>query len=239
MSLVKFPRRLPLVVNFNKVLKFVIFVSDQEEWRCHECGTKNMPTVSYCMRCYKLRKGWASNQQPLTRSITEPMTSREKKIELCKSSSNDVTDGIDSKADAACSSSSITPVLPSFSGVAKRKQEEPGEVDAKKMKLDDDSSGAVSSRTQASTLISSTSTLTSTSTSTSVNDDGPNVCMICQNGLCNICRSNRNDGVIIHNRTAHQFCCYRCARRLKKKGKPCPVCRQPIAAVCRNFFVQL
>ena len=130
------------------------------------------------------------------------MTSRKAKIEQC--SSIDVTDGVDSKADAACSSSSITPVLPS-SACAKRKQkEQSGEVAFKKMELDDGSSASVLSGSQANTCTSLTSTPSSF-------DGGANTCMICQNDVCNTCRSNPNNGVITHNSTSHQFCCYQCA----------------------------
>ena len=183
-----------------------------------------MPIVQYCIRCWKLRKSWTCNQQSLTYNVRESMTS-EVKIKQC--SRIDVTDGVDLKLDAACSSSSITPLLPS-SACAKRKQkEQSGEVASKKMQFDDSSSAS-----QASTCTSLTST--------PPNFDGEaDVCRICRNGICNTCWSNPNNGVITHNSTSHQFCCYQCAKRLKKKGKPCPVCRQPIGDVFKNYIVQL
>ena len=170
-----------------------------------------MPNVQYCIRCWKLRKSWTCNQQSLTCNVTESMTS-ERKNKQC--SRIDVTDGVDLKSDAACSSSSNTPLLPSSACAKRKKQkEQSGEVASKKVQFDDGSSSSF--------------------------DGEANVYRIDQNAICNTCWSNPNNGVIAHNSTSHQFCCYQCAKRLKKKGKPCPVCRQPIGGVFKNYIVQL
>ena len=55
--------------------------------------------------------------------------------------------------------------------------------------------------------------------------------------LCMICLSKPKEASIIHGKTGHQVCCYVCAKRLKKKGKSCPVCRRPITKVIKNFIV--
>ena len=55
-------------------------------------------------------------------------------------------------------------------------------------------------------------------------------------GICTLCRSNPNNATLIHGRTGHQLCCYRCAKRLKKNGKRCPLCRQRIMLVVKNFI---
>lgn len=55
-------------------------------------------------------------------------------------------------------------------------------------------------------------------------------------GLCAICQCKRKNGCIVHGKTAHLFSCHRCARKLKRRGKPCPVCRQEIGSVVKLFI---
>ena len=55
--------------------------------------------------------------------------------------------------------------------------------------------------------------------------------------LCTVCMVKPKEASIIHGKTGHQVCCYVCAKRLKRKGKPCPVCRRPIQRVIKNYLV--
>ena len=55
--------------------------------------------------------------------------------------------------------------------------------------------------------------------------------------MCTVCFENPKDASIIHGNTGHQVCCYRCAKKLRRKGKTCPVCRRKIQKVIRNFIV--
>lgn len=55
--------------------------------------------------------------------------------------------------------------------------------------------------------------------------------------VCIICLSEPKVASLVHGRTGHQACCYQCACQLKKTRKPCPVCRQPIEKVIRNYVV--
>nr|XP_026655155.1 protein Mdm4 isoform X1 [Zonotrichia albicollis]XP_026655156.1 protein Mdm4 isoform X1 [Zonotrichia albicollis]XP_026655157.1 protein Mdm4 isoform X2 [Zonotrichia albicollis]XP_026655158.1 protein Mdm4 isoform X3 [Zonotrichia albicollis]XP_026655159.1 protein Mdm4 isoform X4 [Zonotrichia albicollis] len=53
---------------------------------------------------------------------------------------------------------------------------------------------------------------------------------------CFLCQHRPRDGNIVHGRTAHLVACFRCARMLKKKRSPCPVCRKEIKMVIRIFM---
>ena len=55
--------------------------------------------------------------------------------------------------------------------------------------------------------------------------------------LCSICLNAPKNAVLVHGHTGHQISCYRCAKRLYRRGKPCPVCRRRIQKVIRNFLV--
>ena len=53
---------------------------------------------------------------------------------------------------------------------------------------------------------------------------------------CIICLEKPKTTSFVHGITGHQVCCHRCAKRLKRRGQPCPVCRRPIEKVTRNYF---
>ncbi|XP_070537384.1 uncharacterized protein [Ptychodera flava] len=55
--------------------------------------------------------------------------------------------------------------------------------------------------------------------------------------MCMICLTRPKAASIIHGRTGHQVCCYSCAKKLRRHGKPCPVCRRPIQLVIKNYLV--
>merc|ERR1712060_114829 len=50
---------------------------------------------------------------------------------------------------------------------------------------------------------------------------------------CVICMDAKPNGVIVHGEICHQSTCFTCAKRLHKNGDACPMCREPIEAVCK------
>ncbi|XP_059142066.1 E3 ubiquitin-protein ligase Mdm2-like [Physella acuta] len=54
---------------------------------------------------------------------------------------------------------------------------------------------------------------------------------------CVVCLTRKKTASIIHGKTGHQVCCYRCAKKLKRQRKSCPICRRPIQKVIRNFHL--
>ena len=57
-----------------------------------------------------------------------------------------------------------------------------------------------------------------------------------QPATCLVCLSEEQTAMIVHGGTGHIACCLMCARILKAKGDPCPVCRAPIESVIQHFF---
>nr|7AHY_AAA Chain AAA, E3 ubiquitin-protein ligase Mdm2 [Xenopus tropicalis]7AHY_BBB Chain BBB, E3 ubiquitin-protein ligase Mdm2 [Xenopus tropicalis]7AHZ_AAA Chain AAA, E3 ubiquitin-protein ligase Mdm2 [Xenopus tropicalis]7AHZ_DDD Chain DDD, E3 ubiquitin-protein ligase Mdm2 [Xenopus tropicalis]7AHZ_GGG Chain GGG, E3 ubiquitin-protein ligase Mdm2 [Xenopus tropicalis]7AHZ_JJJ Chain JJJ, E3 ubiquitin-protein ligase Mdm2 [Xenopus tropicalis] len=53
---------------------------------------------------------------------------------------------------------------------------------------------------------------------------------------CVICQTRPKNGCIVHGRTGHLMACYTCAKKLKKRNKPCPVCREPIQMIVLTYF---
>nr|CAB3263713.1 E3 ubiquitin-protein ligase Mdm2 [Phallusia mammillata] len=208
------------------------FRNEKEHWSCVECGTKNTPTVGFCQRCWKLRKGWVSDgkiQQQLERSMTDPTQSQEKHS-LPRTTSLDVPDcsqkssssGFFDMQRTSSQQSDIKPVLPNFESSKHKLTDQTQDPCIKKPHLDDSVSDSDASKQGSCSSVSTNSS-----------GDSPHF-----PGLCNICRNNPNDATIVHGNNGHQFCCFRCAKRLKNRGKNCPVCRQPIMLVIKNFIVQ-
>uniref|UniRef100_A0A670YPS9 RING-type domain-containing protein n=1 Tax=Pseudonaja textilis TaxID=8673 RepID=A0A670YPS9_PSETE len=54
--------------------------------------------------------------------------------------------------------------------------------------------------------------------------------------LCVRCQTRPKNGCIVHGRTGHLMSCFVCAKKLKKRNKPCPVCRQPIEMIILTYF---
>ena len=54
---------------------------------------------------------------------------------------------------------------------------------------------------------------------------------------CQLCFNGPKDAVLVHGKSGHQMCCYSCAKRLRRYGKPCPICRRQIQRVIRNYVV--
>uniref|UniRef100_G1TLX8 E3 ubiquitin-protein ligase Mdm2 n=1 Tax=Oryctolagus cuniculus TaxID=9986 RepID=G1TLX8_RABIT len=53
---------------------------------------------------------------------------------------------------------------------------------------------------------------------------------------CVICQGRPKNGCIVHGKTGHLKSCFTCAKKLKKRNKPCPVCRQPIQMIVLTYF---
>lgn len=54
---------------------------------------------------------------------------------------------------------------------------------------------------------------------------------------CMICLTHPKTASLIHGTTGHQVCCFSCGKRLRRRGKLCPVCRRPIQKVVRNYIL--
>lgn len=51
--------------------------------------------------------------------------------------------------------------------------------------------------------------------------------------VCNVCYVRAKDAAFVHNRIAHQYCCYTCADKILKKDGKCPICRERVLRVVR------
>jgi hypothetical protein len=54
-------------------------------------------------------------------------------------------------------------------------------------------------------------------------------------GICRFCMVNPKNGVFVHNNCLHLCCCYKCAVKVWKKRKSCPICNCKIKNVTKLF----
>lgn len=54
-------------------------------------------------------------------------------------------------------------------------------------------------------------------------------------GLCRFCFASPKNGVFVHNNCVHLICCYKCAVKVWKKRKSCPICNGKIKNVTKLF----
>nr|XP_009929881.1 PREDICTED: E3 ubiquitin-protein ligase Mdm2 isoform X4 [Opisthocomus hoazin] len=192
-------------------------ISLADYWKCPECSEMNPPLPRHCHRCWALREDWLPDEKSdkLVKSKLEssfPLESEE---------------GFD---------------VP----------------DCKKVKMTEDKEPAVEENEDKAVQISESQEsedYSQPSTSSSVfcssqedykelekremQDKEESV----ESGLpvtsiepCVICQSRPKNGCIVHGKTGHLMSCFTCARKLKKRNKPCPVCRQPIQMIVLTYF---
>ena len=52
---------------------------------------------------------------------------------------------------------------------------------------------------------------------------------------CVVCWEKPRNATIVHGDSGHGCCCLGCAKELKARQQPCPVCRLPIDLVIRQY----
>ncbi|NWH85816.1 MDM4 protein, partial [Aegithalos caudatus] len=183
-------------------------------WQCSKCRKFNSPGKRYCYRCWALRKDWYRDCPKLPHSLS---------LSNINSMENQEQDeGLDVPDCRRTISAPAGQAKHLFLGENKPPRVDPGSslesldlaLDGKRkrdftqLKKDEEEEEVVESLESIKTVL--------------------NPCFLCQH--------RPRDGNIVHGRTAHLVACFRCARMLKKKRAPCPVCRKEIQRVIRIFM---
>ncbi|XP_039625726.1 E3 ubiquitin-protein ligase Mdm2 isoform X3 [Polypterus senegalus] len=187
-------------------------ISEADYWKCSECEEVNPPLPRHCHRCWSLRKDWFPDDSKSC-SI-EPVLDKP-----CTEEGIDVPDGKRSKHDP-----------PIDSKGEKYKNASPEESGATSC----DSQEILGSQpsTSANSTLNSQEVVPELEREASLESCLPPSCL----DPCVICQSRPKNGCIVHGRTGHLMSCYTCAKKLKKRNKLCPVCRQPIQMVVLTYF---
>ncbi|KAM5239129.1 protein Mdm4 isoform 4-T4 [Ctenodactylus gundi] len=193
-------------------------VTSEDEWQCTECKKFNSPSKRYCFRCWALRKDWYSDCSKLTHSLsTSDITAIPEKKD---------SEGIDVPD---CRRTISAPVVRPKDTYNKEENSRLlnscNSVEFLDLAHSSESQETISSMGEQSDKLSEQRVDTENMES-------------CQSILkpCSICEKRPRDGNIIHGRTSHLITCFHCARRLKKAGASCPICKKEIQLVIKVFI---
>ncbi|XP_022364384.1 protein Mdm4 [Enhydra lutris kenyoni] len=194
-------------------------VTSEDEWQCTECKKFNSPSKRYCFRCWALRKDWYSDCSKLTHSLsTSDITAIPEKKE---------NEGIDVPD---CRRTISAPVVRP-KDVCTKEEKKPRLFDPCNSVEFLDLAHSSESQETISSMGEQSDNLFEQRTDTENMED-------CRNLLkpCSLCEKRPRDGNIIHGRTGHLVTCFHCARRLKKAGASCPICKKEIQLVIKVFI---
>ncbi|XP_063403481.1 E3 ubiquitin-protein ligase Mdm2-like isoform X3 [Mytilus trossulus] len=239
-------------------------LSDGDKWTCTECETKNSPLHGHCVHCKKVRPNWlpettrkrrlekinSKDQALLSSSECSDISHIPSKVQ--RRSSRDRLTSIELESDKDLIADEED------SGISTVSSQQSSQENLAENKLKSYSSLIENSSTLGSyrTLLNFQTTASAKNKDEGIisnkndNFDKPqkdlklekssNLKEIgnsqSQLGLCCICFSRPKTASIVHGCTGHQVCCYRCAKRLKRLSKPCPLCRRPIQKIIKNYF---
>uniref|UniRef100_A0A6I8SIA9 E3 ubiquitin-protein ligase Mdm2 n=1 Tax=Xenopus tropicalis TaxID=8364 RepID=A0A6I8SIA9_XENTR len=185
-------------------------ISEADYWKCSECEEINPPLPSHCHRCWALRKDWLPEE-----SKKELHPSKRKRMETEEDEGFDVPD---------CKKSKLTS---SQDTNIDKKEAESIQISESQETEDcsqPSTSGSIASCSQEATKEDTRDE--SMEPSLPLTSVEP----------CVICQTRPKNGCIVHGRTGHLMACYTCAKKLKKRNKPCPVCREPIQMIVLTYF---
>ncbi|KAM6218367.1 protein Mdm4 [Rhynchocyon petersi] len=192
-------------------------VTSEDEWQCTECKKFNSPSKRYCFRCWALRKDWYSDCSKLTHSLS---TSDITAIPEKENEGIDVPD---------CRRTVSAPVVRP-QDVYRREQNPKSLNPCSSVEFLDLAHSSESQETISSMGEQSDNHYDHRTDAENMED--------CQTLLkpCSLCEKRPRDGNIIHGRTGHLATCFHCARRLKKAGASCPICKKEIQLVIKVFI---
>ncbi|XP_010124112.1 PREDICTED: E3 ubiquitin-protein ligase Mdm2 isoform X3 [Chlamydotis macqueenii] len=192
-------------------------ISLADYWKCPECNEMNPPLPRHCHRCWALREDWLPDEK----------SDKSVKSKLESSFPQESEEGFD---------------VPDCKKVKVTEDKEPA--------VEENEDKAVQiSESQESEDYSQPSTSSSMFCSSQEDFKEPekremhdkeesmeSSLPVTSIEPCVICQSRPKNGCIVHGKTGHLMSCFTCARKLKKRNKPCPVCRQPIQMIVLTYF---
>ncbi|XP_007423461.1 E3 ubiquitin-protein ligase Mdm2 [Python bivittatus] len=185
-------------------------ISLADYWKCSKCNEMNPPLPSHCPRCWTLRKDW----------LPDKKTEIFEKSKLLNTPPLDPEEGFDVPD---CKKGKIN----------EDKEEEDAEQSP-------ESQESIYSQPSTSSSVHCSSQEDYKESEKEDTDDkeerlepGQPVSSV---EPCVICQTRPKNGCIVHGRTGHLMSCFICAKKLKKRNKPCPVCRQPIEVILLTYF---
>ncbi|KAG7278582.1 hypothetical protein CRUP_013324 [Coryphaenoides rupestris] len=201
-------------------------ITQADYWQCSKCEEWNPPLPRNCNRCWELRQDWlpelsvsktnSASSDPKVLPPKPPVDQSAAYQHTCPGGEeNEGVDVPDGKRSHSLPSSSPPTRLPS-----------PPPPSSSSSKLLGPASPPLPSSSPCDPADPP-----DPERSVSMESRLPDSCL----EPCVICQTRPKNGCIVHGRTGHLMACYSCAKKLKKRNKPCPMCREPIQSVVLTY----
>ncbi|KAF2982499.1 hypothetical protein EK904_004018, partial [Melospiza melodia maxima] len=174
--------------------------ASEDCWQCSKCRKFNSPGKRYCFRCWALRKDWYRDCPKLPHSLSLS--------NISSMESQEQDEGMDVPDCRRTISAPAGQPKHVFLGENKPHVDPGGSIE--RLDLAQEGKNRDFAKLKKEEEVESLESI-----KTLLNP-------------CFLCQHRPRDGNIVHGRTAHLVACFRCARMLKKKRSPCPVCRKEI-----------
>ncbi|XP_006147354.1 E3 ubiquitin-protein ligase Mdm2 isoform X1 [Tupaia chinensis] len=194
-------------------------ISLADYWKCTSCNEMNPPLPPHCNRCWALRENWLPEDKgkdkgeiPEKNKLENPTRAEEGfDVPDCKKTPvNDSKESRGEENDDKITQASLSQGSEDYS--------QPSTSNSIICSSQDDVKEFGREETQDKEE--------SMESSFPLNAIEP----------CVICQGRPKNGCIVHGKTGHLMACFTCAKKLKKRNKPCPVCRQPIQLIVLTYF---
>ncbi|XP_068162738.1 E3 ubiquitin-protein ligase Mdm2 [Antennarius striatus] len=206
-------------------------ITEADYWKCVKCDELNPPLPRNCQRCWTLRRDWLPEEETKS-ALLSPKALPPKPTD--QSAAKDAS-GFDVEenegVDVPDGKRAATPLLSQC--LSDSASSVPNSLELLPSSQPSSSSSSLDSQElpPPSPSDAAQPAVPALERSTSAEWRLPESCL----DPCLICQSRPKNGCIVHGRTGHLISCYVCARKLKKRNKLCPVCRQPIQSVVLTY----
>ncbi|XP_045071779.1 E3 ubiquitin-protein ligase Mdm2 isoform X2 [Coregonus clupeaformis] len=208
-------------------------ITKADYWKCSKCEELNPPLPRNCNRCWKLRKEWfpqsdSNSAITTTTTTTAPnlKPSSPKPSPAPTETDETEAEGLD-VPDGKRARSPLPLLKDSQELVSVSGPDSQDSACSSQPSTSSSSSSGVGSGSSSSAPFSQEVMAPDLERFNSQEAHLPASCL----EPCVICQTRPKNGCIVHGRTGHLMACYTCTKKLKKRNKLCPVCREPIQSV--------
>uniref|UniRef100_A0A7N5P7L5 E3 ubiquitin-protein ligase Mdm2 n=1 Tax=Ailuropoda melanoleuca TaxID=9646 RepID=A0A7N5P7L5_AILME len=190
-------------------------ISLADYWKCTSCNEMNPPLPPHCNRCWALRENWLPEDKGKIpeKAKLENSTQVEEGFDVPDCKKTAVNDSRES-----CAEENDDKITQASQSQESEDYSQPSTSNSIIYSSQEDVKELEREETQDKEEI--------VESSFPLNAIEP----------CVICQGRPKNGCIVHGKTGHLMACFTCAKKLKKRNKPCPVCRQPIQMIVLTYF---
>ncbi|NP_001138812.1 E3 ubiquitin-protein ligase Mdm2 isoform i [Homo sapiens] len=192
---------------------------DEDYWKCTSCNEMNPPLPSHCNRCWALRENWL----PEDKGKDKGEISEKAKLE----NSTQAEEGFD-----------VPDCKKTIVNDSRESCVEENDDKITQASQSQESEDYSQPSTSSSIIYSSQEDVKEFEREETQDKEESVESSLPLNAIepCVICQGRPKNGCIVHGKTGHLMACFTCAKKLKKRNKPCPVCRQPIQMIVLTYF---